>query len=209
MRLSGRSHVRETVAGMSFLVSPTAFFQTNVEAAETLVRIVLGETASLPPSHVLDLYAGSGLFSLPIASQGHRVVSVEENTQAVRDADANLRLNRLSGARVRWIASRVEDALKTQSDEVALAVLDPPRQGCPPNVLRSLFGQLRPDRVIYVSCNPEALASELPAILDLGYAIDRVRPVDMFPHTTHIETVVSLRRVLDKPRVPKVPKARR
>jgi len=204
MRLAGRSHVRETVAGVSFLVSPTAFFQTNVEAAETIVQMTMAEAASLPArSLVLDLYAGSGLFSLALARQGHDVVAVEENAQATRDADANLRLNKLSGSRVRLIAARVEDALKMQAEDYAMAIIDPPRQGCPPAVIRSLFGGMRPERVLYVSCNPEALASELPAILDYGYQLDRVRPVDMFPHTTHIETVVGLRSV------PSVPKARR
>jgi 23S rRNA (uracil1939-C5)-methyltransferase len=73
-----------------------------------------------------------------------------------------------------------------------MVVLDPPRQGCPPAVIRSVFRKMRPPIVVYVSCNPEALASDLAAILDAGYDATLVQPVDMFPHTTHIETVVRL-----------------
>ena len=102
MRIAGRSHVRETVVGVSFLVSPTAFFQTNVEAAEAMAQIVLDTARPLAPgSRVLDLYAGSGLFSLPLAAQGHEVTAVEENLEAVKDADANIRLNKIPAGRVR------------------------------------------------------------------------------------------------------------
>ena len=195
MRLGGRSHVRETVAGISFLVSPTAFFQTNVEAAERLVGLVLDATPA-QANPVLDLYAGSGLFSLPLAHRGHMVTAVEENAVAVRDAEVNMRLNRLPPQRVRLLATSVETALtRLRREAFDQVVLDPPRSGCPPKVLHALFGRQRPARVLYVSCNPEALANELPAILQHGYRISRVQPVDMFPHTTHIETFV----LLDRP----------
>jgi tRNA/tmRNA/rRNA uracil-C5-methylase (TrmA/RlmC/RlmD family) len=106
---------------------------------------------------------------------------------------------------VRLQQGRVEDALRSLSrDPFDLVVLDPPRQGCPPVVVRQLFGRMRAPLVISISCNPEALADELPVIREHGYDIVRVQPVDMFPHTTHIETVVELRRV---PKVPRVPRA--
>ena len=85
-----------------------------------------------------------------------------------------------------------------------IVVLDPPRQGCPPAVVHAVFARLAPGRAVYVSCNPEALAEELPAIVGRGYRIVRVQPVDMFPHTAHIETVVTLDR---RPR-PTVPRGR-
>ena len=196
MRLRGRSHVRETVAGVSFLVSPTTFFQTNVEAAERLVNLVLEEIPR-GATRILDLYAGSGLFTLPLAKHGHTITSVEDNAIAVRDTEANLRLNRLSPADVRLHASTVEAALpRLRREPFDHVILDPPRSGCPPAVVRTLFGQMRPRRVLYVSCNPEAMAAELPTILKHAYRITRVQPVDMFPHTTHIETFVVLDRVV-------------
>lgn len=193
IKIDGRSHVKEVIGGVSYLVSPTAFFQTNVGAAEQLVKIVMEMIDE--PERVLDLYCGSGLFSLPIARAGARVLAIEENRQAIADAEANVRLNRLPPGQVRFVASRVEDALARAAREPWDAVvLDPPRQGCPPAVLSAVFDQIRPARAVYVSCNPEALAEELPVILKSGYRVTRVQPVDMFPHTDHLETVMAFSR---------------
>jgi 23S rRNA (uracil1939-C5)-methyltransferase len=198
IKIEGRSHVKETVRGMSYLVSPTAFFQTNVGVAEILVKLVLEEIGALEGAllqRVLDLYCGSGLFSLQIARAGAQVTAIEEHRQAIVDAEANVRLNRMPPGRIRFIASRVEDALNRAAREAWDAVLlDPPRQGCPPEVVAAVFERIRAPRVVYVSCNPEALAKELPVILKAGYRVTRVQPVDMFPHTGHIETVVSFAR---------------
>ena len=194
LRLDGHAHVRERRIGPTFLVSPTAFFQTNPLAAAALVEIVL-EAAGRDRRRVLDLYAGSGLFALPLALRGHEVTAVEENRQAVHDAARNLAVNRLDADAVRWLGARVEDALPSLERRRAdVVVLDPPRQGCPPRVLEAVFGRLAPPRAIYVSCNPEALAAELPAILAHGYQVASVQPVDMFPHTLHIEAVAVLDR---------------
>jgi 23S rRNA (uracil1939-C5)-methyltransferase len=193
IKIDGRSHVKEVVNGVSYLVSPTAFFQTNVGAAAILVSLFLEEIGT--PRRVLDLYCGSGLFSLPIAKTGASVTAVEENRQAIVDAEANVRLNRLPQGQIRFIASRVEDALARVSKEPWDAVvLDPPRQGCPPAVIEAVFERIRPARAVYVSCGPDALAAELPVILRAGYRVRRVQPVDMFPHTDHIETVMAFER---------------
>jgi 23S rRNA (uracil1939-C5)-methyltransferase len=195
MRLSGRSHVKETVNGFSYLLSPTAFFQTNVDAADVIVRLVLEAVPEAEPQRILDLYSGSGLFTVPLAARGHHVTAVEENRQAIEDAEANLRLNRVSAKDVRLQAARVEEALyRLAREKFDTVILDPPRQGCPPAVIEGVFHRIKAPRVVYVSCNPEALAAEVPSILDAGYAIDAVQPVDMFPHTTHIETVVTFSR---------------
>ena len=189
LRIDGHAQVRERRVGATFLVSPTAFFQTNPAAAAALVRIVLAHVPA--GARVLDLYAGSGLFSLPLAARGHRVTAVEENARAVADATKNLDVNRLDPDGVRLIGARVEEALPIVSRQAFdVAVLDPPRQGCAPAVLDAVFGRLAPPRAIYVSCHPPALAAELPAILSAGYRATAVQPVDMFPHTPHVETVV-------------------
>ena len=109
IKIDGRSHVKEVVNGVSYLVSPTAFFQTNVGAAEILVKLVLEELGK--PRRVLDLYCGSGLFSLQIAKAGATVTAVEENRQAIADAEANVRFNRIPPGQIRFVSSRVEDAL--------------------------------------------------------------------------------------------------
>ena len=209
IRLSGRSHVKETVNGFSYLLSPTAFFQTNVDAADVIVRLVIEAIPEDEPQRILDLYSGSGLFTVPLAARGHEVTAVEENRQAIEDADANLRLNRVRAVHVRLHAQRVEDALqRLQRERFDTVVLDPPRQGCTPDVIARVFGRIKPPRVVYVSCNPDALANEMPSILDAGYDVDRVQPVDMFPHTTHIETVITFSKA-SRPSAPRTrPSAR-
>lgn len=197
LKIDGHAQIRERVGGLWYLVSPTAFFQTNVRAAEALQRQALewiGD-AGLSGRRVLDLYAGSGLFSLPLAARGASVVAVEENRRAVADAQANLRLNRLPSSAVRFLASPVEAALaQVVREPWDVVVIDPPRQGCPAAVLDGIFRRIAPQRAVYVSCNPEALADELPRILAAGYAVAALRAVDMFPHTDHVETAVLLTR---------------
>ena len=198
IKIDGHSHVKQDgIFDTSFLVSPTAFFQTNVGAAREIVRLVIaGVLSGAPegaPLRVLDLYAGSGLLSLPLVKAGARVTAVEENRQAMKDAEANIRLNRIPGGLVRLITASVEEALpRVSRDPWDAVVLDPPRQGCPPEVLDAVFNHIAPARAVYVSCNPEALAAELPVILNAGYRVASIQPVDMFPHTDHIETVVVL-----------------
>jgi 23S rRNA (uracil1939-C5)-methyltransferase len=172
-------------------MSPAAFFQTNVRAAEILVRLVLD--AVPPSSRIIDLYAGSGLFAIPLAAAGHDVIAVEENRLAVADGEAALKLNKAAQARCRFVARRVEAAL-TSLREADAVVLDPPREGCAASVLREVFGRLKPAVAVYVSCNPEALALDLGPICRNGYRIASLQPVDMFPHTAHIETVAVLER---------------
>jgi 23S rRNA (uracil1939-C5)-methyltransferase len=194
IRIDGRAQVRETRLGPSFLVSPTAFFQTNPDAAAIILDEVLAHVPA-PGARVLDLYAGSGLFAIPLALGGHIVTAVEEHPEAVRDGEANRRLNRVAPDRLRFVRGRVEAVLPRASQpRPDLVVLDPPRQGCPATVIKAVFAGAAPRRAIYVSCNPEALAAELPDILAHGYRAARVQPVDMFPHTEHIETVVVLDR---------------
>jgi 23S rRNA (uracil1939-C5)-methyltransferase len=191
IHIHGPRHVRETVGGMSYLISPEAFFQTNVRAAAALQRRVIEGVRGA--ERVLDLYCGSGLFSLPIAAAGARVLGIDENRQAIRDAETNVRLNRIPEGRVRFTAARVEErsarAIREPWDAV---ILDPPRQGCPKPILSAVFERISPSRAVYISCNPEMLAAELPVILNARYRIERIEAVDMFPHTDHIETVVRL-----------------
>lgn len=200
IRVEGVGHVMERSLPFPFLVAPAAFFQTNVRAAGTLVDCVIGEADARAQAagrtlRILDLYAGSGLFALPLAVRGHVVMAVEENRQAVRDGLANQRANHVAASRLRFVGARVEDALfRARPFAADLVVLDPPRQGCGTRVVRGVFRELAPDRAIYVSCDIGSLAAELPTILEAGYRITRIQPIDMFPHTTHVETVVTVER---------------
>lgn len=209
-RLFGLGGLREQVAGVSYLVSPTAFFQTNVSAAEVLVGVVLDALADPGLRRILDLYAGVGLFALPLAKAGRIVTAIEENREAVTSAADALRLNGIDQGACRLVVSRVEDAMirpaasgtgprlrgakGASGDGWDAVVLDPPRQGCPPRVLDWVFRNIRPARIVYVSCDPEALARDLALVSGTGYHLERVQPIDMFPHTEHIETVAVLAR---------------
>lgn len=198
LKIAGRSHVRERGitsndgdARVDFLVSPDAFFQTNVGAARELVNLVLEAVPVM--GRVLDLYCGSGLFALPLARRGATVTAVEENRTAIDDLNTNVRLNRLDANRIRAIAGRVEDIIdRVANSRWDAVVLDPPRDGCAPGVLSTVFERLAPPRVVYVSCNPEVLARDLQSIREIGYRVDRVQGIDMFPHTEHVETIVTL-----------------
>jgi 23S rRNA (uracil1939-C5)-methyltransferase len=197
VRLHGADRLREEIGGTSFLVSPTAFFQTNVRAAATMLRIVLEHVGA--NARVLDLYAGAGLFALPLAGCGARVTAVEENREAVADGEASRRLNRIAESVCRFLTARIEDLAAGRhgrriEGRPDVVVLDPPRQGCSRRVLDWLTAVVGPSRIIYVSCNPEALATDLAILTAARYQPAMVQPIDVFPHTAHVETIA----VLDK-----------
>ncbi len=191
IRIAGRAAVREDALGPSFLIAPDAFFQTNVGAARDVLRLVLD--AATGARRVLDLYSGCGLFAVPLVLAGAQVTAVEENARSVDDAARNVRLNGVSPSRLRLVRARVEDAMRRiVRERFDVVILDPPRQGCASVVLDALAEGLRPPRIVYVSCDPDALARDLSRLRGGGYTIDTLQAVDMFPHTEHIETVVTL-----------------
>lgn len=197
-RITGTERLRDDVGGAAFLISPTSFFQTNVRAAGILVRLVLEAVPAGVP--VVDLYAGAGLFALPLASRGHRVTAVEANRAAVADGEASARVSRIPPERCRFVAKLVSTFTAAFADGLRrgrltpAVILDPPREGCEAVVLDEVFSRIRPDTAVYVSCNPETLARDLARIVGHGYTIASMQPVDMFPHTPHIETVVVITR---------------
>jgi 23S rRNA (uracil-5-)-methyltransferase RumA len=190
--LAGSGRIVESIGEVNFLISPTSFFQTNAAGAARLVETVLGYVPTMLPGPILDLYAGVGLFAAPLARRGHRVVAVEENPQSVSDAIETLKHNRISGCRV--VAGKVEATLKrlARDERYQVAILDPPREGCPDWALRLLARQIRPQRIIDVSCDPSSLAEDLVVLTQSGYRVMEIQPIDMFPHTSHIESVALL-----------------
>jgi 23S rRNA (uracil1939-C5)-methyltransferase len=193
-QLAGQARLMEEIAGVRFLISPTSFFQTSAAGAARLVETVLRSVPAMSSGSILDLYAGVGLFAAPLARRGHRVLAVEENPTAVEDGIETLKHNRISGCR--YLSGKVETTLKklARDEQFQIAILDPPREGCPEWTLRLLARQMRPQRIIDVSCDPTALAADLALLTHSGYRVMEIQPIDMFPHTAHIESVAVLER---------------
>jgi 23S rRNA (uracil1939-C5)-methyltransferase len=190
--LHGSPYVEMSLLGLDLRVHLRSFFQANRYLYESLAESVverLGEGG-----RVLDLYAGVGLFALPLAARGRReVVAVERSPTAVADARANARRHRLEGLRV--IRGDVRDALVALPGEPAEhVILDPPRAGVEREVVE-LVTKRAPESIVYVSCDPPTLGRDLARFADGGYRPAHVELFDMFPDTYHVETVVQLRRV--------------
>ena len=212
--LGGDARLIEEVGGVEFHVSPDVFFQTNAHAAQQMLDVVLrfaGDPPSAPPANqsgkrprrgraatgagsVLDLYSGVGLFSLPLAKAGFNVTAVEENPRSVADGIESVKKNDIR--KCRFVESRSQQYLKKLSRDTRFdtVILDPPRDGSPEWAIRILGRGLRPRRIINVSCNPQALANDLVVLTQSGYRIREIQPLDMFPHTAHIESVTLLER---------------
>jgi 23S rRNA (uracil1939-C5)-methyltransferase len=194
-KIAGRDRLVEEIAGVRFAVSPATFFQTSSVGAARLVETVLRVVPVTTSGPILDLYAGVGLFAAPLARRGHRVTAVEENPQAVADGIETLRSNGVSGCR--FHSGKVEAVIKklARGAPFDVVILDPPREGCPDWVLGMIARQIRPQRVIDVSCDPTALARDLAVLTRARYRAIEIQPIDMFPHTPHIESVAVLDRL--------------
>lgn len=188
--LAGPPRIEERIGGLRYAISPDSFFQTAPAGAAALVELVLQWLQPKAADFVADLYCGGGLFALPLAQRSRRVLGIEQGFGAVIDAQHSAARNDISNAE--FVHAAVEAQLHRWSHpRPDLIVLDPPRQGCGDEVA-ALLGRLGPRRVAYVSCDAEALAKDLAALAAHGLRAVRVTPVDMFPHTAHVEAVAFL-----------------
>ncbi len=192
MELDGPGYVECEVAGSTFRVGHFSFFQVNRFLAGELARIVAEQEAE--GRLALDLFAGVGLFSVPLAKRFARVIAVESNPAAVRDLEANTsgRIAR-SGRVIEVRSADVEEWLAKFKERPERVVLDPPRAGLTPGTIKHLV-RIAPARITYVSCDPPTLARDLNALAKSAYDISSVHLFDLFPQTFHMETVVSLHR---------------
>jgi 23S rRNA (uracil1939-C5)-methyltransferase len=181
---SGQAFLEEELLGRRFRVSAAAFFQVNRAQAERLVQLVQQRIDAGPEGVVIDAYGGVGTFAVLLSPHVGKVISIEESAQAVQDA----RLNTEGLPNVELVLGKTEEVLAGIPGPV-----DAPRSGCQPEALRAVI-EHAPKRVVYVSCEPETLARDLRVLVDAGYELYEVQPVDMFPHTHHIECVATLQR---------------
>lgn len=189
---SGNPYITEIMDNLKFRIRPLSFFQTNSTQALQLYRITSEMAALTGNELVYDLYSGTGTITSFIARQAKEVIGIEYSGSAVADARENAILNNLKN--VKFISGDIAKVLN--SDFVALhgspevVITDPPRAGMHGNVVKALL-EINPERIVYVSCNPATQARDI-ALLDNGYKVLRVQPVDMFPHTYHIENIALL-----------------
>jgi len=184
--------IRRAINDLTYQFSPTTFFQGNALLLEALTAEAVDDYAG---RLAIDLYAGVGLFTLPLARRFERVISVESDNEAARFARQNIATNQIANVEARH--ARVEQWLtdftaqrSAESAPVDLLLLDPPRTGA----AAALAGiiAVQPARIVYVSCDPPTLARDLRRLLDAGYALERITGVDLFPQTYHVETVARL-----------------
>jgi 23S rRNA (uracil1939-C5)-methyltransferase len=194
MELDGPGYLNYDAGGFAYRVGHFSFFQVNRFLVEELVRTVMAETtgtaASRPRRLALDLFAGVGLFTRPLAERYERVMAVEANPAAVRDLDSNIAA---IGGHVETREADVEAFLREWKDTPDLVLLDPPRAGIAPEAVARL-AEIAPAEIAYVSCEPSTLARDLAVLTTKGYAIGEVHLFDHFPETFHIESFVRLTR---------------
>ena len=193
--LWGEDAIEEEVLGLRFRIRPNAFLQTNTEMAEELYRLVLEYAGLTGAENVFDLYCGTGTIGLSLAGSAVAVWGVEISEEAVACAIENAELNGIGNAR--FFAGNVGQSLEelaAEAGEPDVVVVDPPRAGLAGKALRRT-GRLGAGRIVYVSCNPTTLASDVSVLREeFGYELRRCRPLDMFPHTPHVESVSLLER---------------
>jgi 23S rRNA (uracil1939-C5)-methyltransferase len=191
--LWGQDSIEEQLCGLRFRVSPNAFLQTNTEMAERLYGIAREFAALTGAETVWDLYCGIGTIGLTLARDALTVWGIEVSEESVARAIENADLNGITNAA--FFAGNVGQAieeLRDRSGDPDVVLVDPPRAGLAGKALRRL-GRIGARRIVYVSCNPTTLASDVKTLrADWGYELRRARPVDMFPHTPHVETVAVL-----------------
>ncbi len=189
MELDGPGFVECEAGGSIYRVGHFSFFQVNRFLVDELIREVV-ETEE-GGRLALDLFAGVGLFSVPLAKRFERVVAVESNPAAARDLESNV--SQHSGRTIEVRTAEVEQFLQKYRERPGFVLLDPPRAGLEPEAVKHL-ARIAPDRITYVSCDPPTLARDLAALEKSGYEISEVRLFDLFPQTFHMETVVRLHR---------------
>ncbi len=221
--LAGNATITETLGGLTFEISSGSFFQTNTVQAERLLDVALEGLALSGTERVLDLYSGTGTFTLPIAAKAREAIGIESSEVAVRDAERNAARNGIKNVRF-WTGEAVEmlrDRLGlgtrasgagagvgagagagagpglapgVERPEIDAVLVDPPRAGLHAGVVSRLI-HLGARKLVYVSCNPSTLGRDLGLLCESRYRVAWVQPVDMFPHTPHIECVATLERV--------------
>lgn len=191
----GNGKINDYIGDLVFEISPLSFFQVNPVQTEVLYNKALEYAELKENDTVFDIYCGIGSISLFLAQKATKVYGIEIVEDAIKDAKINAKLNNLNN--VEFYVGKAEEVVPKMYSEGKTAnvvVVDPPRKGCDEKVLDTIVS-MKPDRVVYVSCNPSTLARDLAYLDERGYKCVEIQPVDMFPHTMHVECCVLISRV--------------
>ena len=188
-KIFGKDTIREKIGNVVFEISPTSFFQVNTAQAAKLYDVIKNFANLKGTENIIDVYSGCGGITLYLAPFCKSIKGIEEVASAVADAIKNARINNIRNTY--FIRGNADYTLrKMDFTKYNIVILDPPRAGCSEDVIKVLL-RLKPQKIIYTSCNPATLARDVK-ILSQSYKINEIQPVDMFPQTSHIECVVSL-----------------
>ncbi len=193
MVFSGIDHILEEMEGLRFKVGPKSFYQTNTEQAYELYKVARDFAQLSGHELVYDLYTGTGTIANFVSRQAQQVIGIEYVPEAIEDAKVNSEINGIKNTL--FYAGDMKDVLNddfiAEHGRPDVIITDPPRAGMHPDVVDTIL-RAAPQRIVYVSCNPATQARDLQ-LLSAAYQVERIQPVDMFPHTTHVENVVSLK----------------
>ena len=193
--LFGDGYITDELMGFKFRISPKSFYQINYEGTKQLYSKAMEYADISKDDVVIDAYAGVGTIGIVASPYAKEVISVELNKDAVRDAKINATINGVKNIRF-FCADATEFLFEAAKENINIDVvlMDPPRAGSTVQFMKSVCA-INPEKVVYVSCNPETLARDLTYFVKNGYKVKKIQPVDMFPHTNHVETVVLLSKI--------------
>ncbi len=192
--LYGDGYIEDILCGVKIKLSPLSFYQVNRDGAELLYGKAKEYAAPTGNEDILDLYCGTGTIGLSMANDVKSLIGVEITPEAIVDAKKNAENNNISNARfICGDASIAANMLKEEGIKPQTVILDPPRKGCAEELLHTV-SEISPEKIVYVSCDPATLARDCKRLEALGYTVQEVTPVDMFPRTAHVETVALLTR---------------
>ncbi|HHW70433.1 MAG TPA: 23S rRNA (uracil(1939)-C(5))-methyltransferase RlmD, partial [Clostridiales bacterium] len=193
--LWGRDYIIDTIGEYKFRISPLSFFQVNPVQTEVVYGKALNYAKLAGEETVFDVYCGIGTISLFLAKYTKQVYGIESVSDAVEDAKKNARLNGMENVKfIKGRAERVVPDIVDKGIRPDVVVLDPPRKGCDKELLEVIV-KAEPSRIVYVSCNPATLARDLGYLKEYGYTAREAQPVDLFPYTKHVESVVLMSKV--------------
>lgn len=193
--LFGKKNITEKIFDLKFNISARSFFQVNTAQAEILYRTALNFADLTGNENVIDAYCGTGTLSLCLAKSAKKVFGIEIEKSAIEDAKKNSAENKISNAEfIVGDAVKIIPELYAKKIFADVVVVDPPRAGCDRKVLET-FAAMKPKKIIYVSCNPATLARDLKILSELDYKTKKIQPVDMFPFTSHVESVSQIEKI--------------